>query len=187
MSWHAIASRTSSRPRRRWADSSTICSPTPGWAAVRCAASLCRSGPILDRLHDTHAAVLAETGGRLDLAPDAAVPIADPTLLEEILLNLVDNAIAYRRPGVPPVVTVAAVPVAGGVRVSVADNGRRIAPELEEHVWEVFTRSTGEQDLSHAGIGLATVRRAARAMGAEVALASEVGIGSTFSLVLLSA
>jgi signal transduction histidine kinase len=77
--------------------------------------------------------------------------------------------------------------VAGGVRVSVADNGRGIAPGLREHVFEVFTRSTDDQDRSHSGLGLATVRRAAPPLGSEAGLESEVGAGSTFSLVLRSA
>ncbi|MFN8623580.1 MAG: PAS domain S-box protein [Chloroflexota bacterium] len=141
-------------------------------------------GPIVARLQATHAETLAETGGRLELVADGAVPLADPTLLEEILLNLVNNAIAYRRPEVPPLVAVSAVPAGSEVIVSVEDNGRGIPPESREKVFEVFTRSGDDHDGPHAGIGLATVRRAARAMGSDVAVASEVGVGSTFSLVL---
>ncbi|MFN8623351.1 MAG: ATP-binding protein [Chloroflexota bacterium] len=147
-------------------------------------------GPIVARLRAAHAGRLADLGGRIELAEGAATPLADPTLLEQILLNLVDNAIAYHRPDVPPVVTVSAVatgapePGTSLVVVSVRDNGRGIPPEQRERVFEVFTRSTDEQDLAHAGIGLATVRRAARAMGTEVTLESEVGRGTLFSFTL---
>jgi signal transduction histidine kinase len=141
-------------------------------------------GPIVAGLGATHAERLKAAGGRLELAPDAAVPLSDPTLLRQIVANLVENAIAYARAGVPPIVTVSAVVEGSGVRLSVSDNGRGIPPGLTERIFDVFTRTTVEQDLEHAGVGLATVRRAAVAMGTEIQVASEVGAGSTFWLTL---
>jgi signal transduction histidine kinase len=141
-------------------------------------------GPIVQRLRGIHAGQLADLGGRLEAADDLATPLADPSLLEQILLNLVGNAIAYHRPGVGPLVRVTTAAAGGEVIVAVTDNGRGIAPDQLERVFDVFTRATSDQDLTHAGIGLATVRRAARAMGTDVTVESTVGSGTTFSLVL---
>ncbi|MFN8623723.1 MAG: PAS domain-containing protein [Chloroflexota bacterium] len=144
--------------------------------------------PIVERLRVAFSEPLAQVGGSLELVGPAAVPLADPALLERILLNLVDNAIAYRRLDVAPRIVVRAAPVADGrVRVSVADNGRGIPLEARERVFEVFTRLDPEPESTRSGIGLATVRKAVRAMGAEVELDSEVGAGTTIAFLLRAA
>ena len=136
--------------------------------------------PIVARLTEAHEQRLHELGGVLVLAPDPAVPVADPMLLELILANLVENAVAYHRPGVAPLVTVSSARDGARVRVAVEDNGTGIPADARERIFEVFTRTSPDQELEHAGIGLATVRRAARAMGTDIGLASTVGAGSTF-------
>jgi PAS domain S-box-containing protein len=140
--------------------------------------------PIVDRLRATHADVLAQTGGRIDLAESATTPLADPTLVEQILVNLVGNAVAYRRPDAAPTIVVSATADGDRVLVEVSDNGIGIAEDQLTRIFEVFTRTSLDADASHSGIGLATVRRAAHAMGAEVTVTSRPGVGSTFSIVL---
>ena len=77
--------------------------------ALRAAAAVLGAGDaIVDRLRVVHTALLASTSGRLELVEPAAAPLGDPTLLGEILGNLVENALHYRRAGVPPVVRVTA-------------------------------------------------------------------------------
>ena len=124
-------------------------------------------GPLVARLHAVYGERFAAAGGRLELAGSPAVPRADPHLLERILANLVDNALTYRRPDVPPLVG--------------------IPPEHQERIFALFTRLHREDEYPGTGIGLSIVRKAARLMGTDVTVASVVGEGSTFSLVLPAA
>jgi light-regulated signal transduction histidine kinase (bacteriophytochrome) len=144
-------------------------------------------GPVLDGLRVALAARLAETGATLESVEPLATPVGDRSLIDRILLNLVDNAITYDRPGVPPHIRLSAVAAADGVTIAVADNGRGIPQDAWERVFEVFTRLTTDDAETRSGIGLATVRRAARAMGSEVTLESTVDTGTTFRLRLPAA
>jgi PAS domain S-box-containing protein len=130
---------------------------------------------------------LAEVGGALDVTEPLAVPLADPTLVERILTNLVENAIKYQRPGVGPVVILSATRRDGRVLLAVADNGIGIAPQHHDRIFEPFTRLHAEDAYEGTGIGLAIVRKAARLMGSDVTLVSIVGEGSTFGLELPAA
>ncbi|HEY5436493.1 MAG TPA: ATP-binding protein [Candidatus Limnocylindrales bacterium] len=139
------------------------------------------------RLHAVYGERFAAAGGRLELAGSPVVPRADPHLLERILANLVDNALTYRRPDVPPLVAVSVVGHGERVTVSVADNGIGIPPEHRERIFALFTRLHREDEYPGTGIGLSIVRKAARLMGSDVTVASVVGEGSTFSLELPAA
>ncbi len=143
--------------------------------------------PLVAGLRDVYGDRLAAAGGRLELAEPHAVPMADPHLLERILDNLVENALAYRRADVPPLVTVSAVSRDGTVTVSVADNGIGIPPGQLEQIFGLFTRLHREEEYPGTGVGLSIVRKAARLMGSDVTVESVEGQGSTFSLVLAAA
>jgi PAS domain S-box-containing protein len=140
--------------------------------------------PLMDGIRTACAELLDGSGGRIDLEPPLAVPLADPALLDSVLLNLVANALKYRRPDVVPVVTVGARRDGDEVVIQVADNGIGIPAEFREAVFEPFRRLVSDEAYPGTGIGLAIVRRSVRAMGGEVTVASEPGSGSTFTVVL---
>lgn len=137
-------------------------------------------GPIVDWLRSTLVERIAGSGATLRVEEPLGIPVGDPALIRRMLLNLVDNALAYARPGVPPDVAVSARHEGDQVVVAVADNGRGIEPAALERIFEVFARVEPDQDLAHAGMGLAMVRKAARAMGTEVIVTSAIGEGTTF-------
>lgn len=143
--------------------------------------------PIVEWLRSTLVERMAETEATLRVTAPLATPIGDAALLRRMLLNLVDNAISYARPGVPPEVVIAAEPVGDQVVVSVSDNGRGIEPPALERIFEVFARVEPGQDVSHTGIGLAMVRKAARAMGTDVTVESLPNAGTTFRFSLPAA
>ena len=143
--------------------------------------------PIIDRLRTTYANRISAGGGMLAVAEPLAVPLGDPALLEQILANLLDNALTYRRPDVAPLVTVSAVRRGSRVRLEVADNGIGIAPEHQASIFEPFVRLHRAEAYPGTGIGLATVRKAARLMDSDVTVASVPGQGSTFTLDLPAA
>lgn len=122
--------------------------------------------------------------GRIDLDVQSFTIISDRISLDQILGNLFDNAVKYQMPGRPLELTARILPQGRGiVRVDVSDNGRGIAADDLERIFELFRRA-GEQDQQGEGIGLAHVRSLIRNLGGDITVASELGKGSTFHLTL---
>ena len=103
-----------------------------------------------------------------------------PQIVEEIVYNLCDNAIAYNKPGGSVRVTLSSTPE--GERVTVADTGIGIPRELRERVFERFYRVDKSHSSGGTGLGLSIVKHGAAYLGARVELDSEPGKGSTFTL-----
>ncbi|MEH6691730.1 MAG: ATP-binding protein [Pseudorhizobium pelagicum] len=122
-----------------------------------------------------------EAGGEIRIAVGGARGlISDRFSLEQIFGNLFDNAVKYRHPDRPLHLAVRAMPAKrNGVRIEVEDNGRGVAPEDHERIFELFRRS-GVQDKTGEGIGLAHVRSLVRNLGGEITVTSTLGGGSTF-------
>ena len=102
---------------------------------------------------------------------------ADPQQMKQLLLNLVINAVRAMPDGGR--LTIAAEASGDGrVRVDVADTGRGIAAEVLPRIFEPFftTRPDG------SGLGLAIVRKIVDEHGARISVASEPGVGTTFTL-----
>lgn len=106
---------------------------------------------------------------------------ADPERLEQVVRNLLDNAIRYSPPGGTILVEIKTHD--GQVELAVRDEGPGIAPAALEHVFERFYRNPAA---SHAeggsGLGLAICREIAQAHGGAMSATSAVGQGSTFRL-----
>jgi len=134
---------------------------------------------------------------RLELDPRPDVPLieSDPRKLQQILYNLVSNAIKFTgetgsdgKPG-RVVVRVERVPWQGDeprVRICVIDNGPGIAPEDQGAIFERFSQLESGHERKHAGVGLglAISRDLATLLQAEMQVVSEVGEGAMFSVVL---
>jgi heavy metal sensor kinase len=106
----------------------------------------------------------------------------DQTRLTQLLLNLVDNALKYTPAGGEVTVAVTSEPGAAVVRVT--DTGIGIAPADLPHVVERFYRADRARGRAAggAGLGLAISQWIARAHGGDIALASELGHGTTVTL-----
>lgn len=137
----------------------------------------------LARLLDTHAPRLAEAGMTLQREwPLTAVKITtDRDALEQIVLNLIDNACKYAASGGE--VTVAIVPGAsGGAAVRVADRGPGVPAAHHERIFEKFHRVdealTAEK--TGTGLGLSIARQLARGLGGELHYAPRAGGGAEF-------
>jgi signal transduction histidine kinase len=117
-------------------------------------------------------------------APDLGVR-GDRERTEQILLNLLTNAMKFTRPG--GVVTLSAEADAGVVRLRVRDNGCGIPPDRLEAIFDPFVqidRMSAEAGNRGVGLGLAISRDLARAMGGTLSAESVVGEGSVFTLSL---
>ena len=111
------------------------------------------------------------------------VVVNDRVAVEQILSNLVENALKYLQPGRAGTISVTGGTDLGRAWVSVTDNGRGIEPRDHERVFDLFRRS-GVQDQQGEGIGLAHARALAYRLGGNIEIQSELGVGSTFRLIL---
>lgn len=107
---------------------------------------------------------------------------SDRLSMEQIVGNLIDNAVKYLDLERPGEIIISGEEVVGNYIVyRIADNGRGIAPRDHERIFELFRRS-GKQDRTGEGLGLAFVRNSVRRIGGTIDVESELGKGSTFLL-----
>ena len=99
--------------------------------------------------------------------------------IQEVLQNLIGNAIKYRRDE-PPRIHVSAVREDGYWRFAVADNGLGIDKEFHRQIFGIFKRLHTQEQFPGTGIGLAICQRIAERYGGRIWVESEPGIGSTF-------
>jgi signal transduction histidine kinase len=108
----------------------------------------------------------------------------DPARLEQVLANLLRNAVRHTPPG--GIVVVSAAEEARSVRIEVRDTGEGISPADLPHIWERFYRGRDvvarEGETRGAGLGLALVKELVETMRGEVAVESTAGEGSRFTV-----
>lgn len=119
--------------------------------------------------------------------PEGVGVLADPGRVEQVLYNLLDNAVRYSPPGTP-----IEVKVTSGeeqVEVSVTDHGEGISPQDMEHIFEPFYRGANSQRASGrgAGLGLAICQGIVEAHGGRLWVERAFARGSTFAFTLLRA
>jgi signal transduction histidine kinase len=136
---------------------------------------------------DSTAALYRERDVQLETEVPDRVPIvvADRDRLQQVLLNLLANAVKFCTPGAGRV-RVALSEAAGAVRVDVADNGIGIAPEHQGAIFEKF-RQVGDTLTDRpqgTGLGLPISRLIVRQFGGELWVASEPGRGAMFSFTI---
>ena len=107
--------------------------------------------------------------------------VADRLAVEQVLGNVVENALKYLMPGRPGVIRITGTTEGRVVRLDVIDNGRGIAARDYERVFELFRRA-GDQSVPGEGIGLAHVRALVRRLGGSIDCHSELGTGTTFTI-----
>jgi two-component system phosphate regulon sensor histidine kinase PhoR len=116
--------------------------------------------------------------------PDLPRPVADPHLVEQLLVNLVDNAVRYTERGG---VTIGAAPEEAGISLWVEDTGIGIP---EEHLGRVFERfyvvdPARSRELGGTGLGLSIVKHLMLAHRGRMEIESQLGRGTTVSLYFL--
>lgn len=135
------------------------------------------TGPILAGVEEELQGLLRDAGAVLRYRRIPATVRGRPLDLGRVFRNLIENAVRYARPGVPPVVSVSCAGEEGGAFVfCVEDNGVGIPPERAEDVFRLFYRGQG----GGTGVGLAIVDRIVRAHGGRVWVEGTAGEGSRF-------
>ena len=112
--------------------------------------------------------------------PRVPVILSDPSQLEQVFINIIDNAIdALGRDGTITIVTSARN---GGIEATISDNGPGMDKEVIQHIFDPFftTKEVGKG----TGLGLAICFSILTKLGGELHVASEVGHGTTFIISL---
>lgn len=125
---------------------------------------------------------LEEASAKIETGP---VPpcFGDSKELDQVLSNLLDNALKYRDRERACVVSFAGTVEDDGTAVyRLRDTGRGIEPQEVERIWELFHRLSPRTDPPGEGIGLTTVRRILHRHGGEACVESRPGVGTTFLL-----
>jgi len=121
-----------------------------------------------------------ETGAAITVQPDLPNASGDREQLVRLMQNLVGNALKFRSPDHPPVITVGGrVRDDGRREYWVADNGVGIAPEHHQRIFMIFQR-VGATKVDGTGIGLSVVKRIVERHGGEIHVESDLGQGATF-------
>ncbi len=136
---------------------------------------------ILDRIMVEFGVVAEDKGLDLDVNAEECIVRSDQQLLENLLRNLISNAIRYTEKGR---VTIRTEYIAGSVKIDICDTGCGIATKDQAHIFDEFIQlNNPERDRTKGiGLGLSIVKRLSELLDINLNLTSEVGKGSVFSL-----
>lgn len=126
---------------------------------------------------------IRESGATVTHGPLPTLTV-DAVQLKQLLVNLIGNAIKYRRPGVPPEVHVTAERQRGDWRFRIRDNGIGLESEHAERIFGVFERLHSSEEYPGSGVGLAICKRIVERHGGRIGVESHLGHGSTFHFTL---
>ncbi len=101
-------------------------------------------------------------------------------VLEQVITNILGNAIKFVAPGVQPRVRIWAEETPKAIRLSIEDNGIGIKQEHQDRIFRVFEKLHSTDEYEGTGIGLAIVNKGVERLGGRIGLHSTVGKGSRF-------
>jgi signal transduction histidine kinase len=143
-----------------------------------------RLGPLIEDVVRSMRAQTDSSGQTLTerLDPDLPLVEVEPDRIRQILVNLVTNAHEYSPEGAT--IEVAARVADADMRIDVIDNGPGIPPAQADHIFERFVRGDAglTQRVGGTGLGLAISKSLVELHGGTIAVDSEVGHGSTFTV-----
>jgi signal transduction histidine kinase len=122
----------------------------------------------------------------LEVDPGVEFIVADHHRLEQVLVNLISNAIKFTPDGGRVAISAAGTP-AGELQISVSDTGVGIVPSQRKRIFEPFHQGAprpGDNLQEGTGLGLALVKGLVELHGGTVTVSSEPGQGSTFTVAL---
>jgi two-component system phosphate regulon sensor histidine kinase PhoR len=126
--------------------------------------------------------------GHINLEPDAAESLVyvDEMHFTNVLFNLMENAVKYRRDNVPPILTARTRNEGENILISISDNGIGIKKENLKKIFDRFYRvSTGNiHNVKGFGLGLAYVKKIIEELGGKIKVESEYNAGTTFTIIL---
>ena len=125
---------------------------------------------------------LAQRSIVIDLPSDLPLISVEPTLIVQILSNLLENAAKYTPPGTT--ITICAAARGESMMISVADDGPGFPPGDPERLFDKFDRGRAESNIVGVGLGLAICRAAANLHGGNIRALNNPGGGARFEISL---
>lgn len=131
------------------------------------------------------AAAVREADAEIVRMPLPAV-LADPGQIQQVITNLVGNALKFRGAERPRII-IDAVRDDARWAIRIADNGIGIQPEYADRIFIIFQRLHTREEYPGTGVGLALCRKIVERHGGRIGVVSEPGRGSTFTFTLAPA
>lgn len=128
-------------------------------------------------------AAITSSGAEITVG-ELPAAIGDRRAVERVLQNLLSNALKFQAGGVAPRIRVRGALDSGRCRVAVEDNGIGIPEDQHERIFKMFQSAHSREEFPGTGIGLAICSKLVERMGGRIEVKSEVGKGSTFTVVL---
>jgi two-component system phosphate regulon sensor histidine kinase PhoR len=125
--------------------------------------------------------LIAGVGGQLHIDLQPALIACSESLLSQVLWNLAENSVKYRRPDVPPSITIEGREEENRYRILVSDNGMGMSEADARRAFEAFYRGK-HSDIAGTGLGLSIVRRIVEATHGTISVESRLGEGTTFTV-----
>ncbi len=143
---------------------------------------------LLDTVNSMTESAMSEKGVTYRSEHDLTWPcvLGDEVRIQQILLNLLDNARKFTPPGGEAALSVTQELIENGEVITsavVSDNGRGMNPEFQKHIFDIFAREldTVSKGNEGTGLGLPISRRLAMLMNGDLTFVSEKGKGSKFT------
>lgn len=141
---------------------------------------LCSVEELLGKVLRELSPEIEEGGGQITAQLPLHQIYADPSSLHRILLNLLANALKFRKPGHAPQVRVETEELPHAIRISVRDDGIGLNKRYTQKVFRMFQRLHTREEYEGTGIGLAICKRLVDRHGGMIGVESTLGEGATF-------
>lgn len=139
---------------------------------------------LIESIANNYSLKLENLGGKLcvNLQAVNAFAMVDEMHFSNVVYNLMDNAVKYSRPEVPPIITITTWNKKNRIFISVEDNGKGIKKEYLKHIFDKFYRvPTGNRhDVKGFGLGLAYVNKIVKDHHGSIKVESQVNVGTKF-------
>ncbi len=127
---------------------------------------------------------IQESEAQIDVQAYLDRGMGETDLLQQLILNLVSNAIKYSRPGVPPLLKIRSYVDDQYMHIEFRDNGIGIPEENLAKIFSLFGRADNSQDYEGVGVGLAVCLKIAQLHHGQLLVQNNSEHGATFTLVL---
>lgn len=124
---------------------------------------------------------LLETGGKILIPKELPTVYGEEFQIKQLMQNLVDNALKYRKDGIQPLITIEShFENSNQIRISVKDNGIGIDPKYYEIIFKMFKRLHGRGRYEGTGLGLAICKKIVERHGGQIGVDSIPNEGTIF-------
>jgi PAS domain S-box-containing protein len=143
---------------------------------------------VVQELMATMSPLAAAKGLKLACVFETSLPVvifSDPVRLRQILLNILGNAVKFTEAG-SVTMRVSCDVASGNLKFEIVDSGIGLTPAQLSRLFEAFTQADASttRRFGGSGLGLRISRRLAQMLGGDITVSSELGKGSTFSVVI---